>query len=340
MGFKWILWGALLAPFVVKAADNGSTATVPTYNRDVAPILYANCSGCHRPGEVAPFSLLTYQDAAKRSKQIAAITQARFMPPWKAEPGYGHFLNERRLTDQQIATLREWAMNGAPEGDPSAKPAPPKFSDGWQGGQPDQVVSMAQSFSLPAEGPDQFRCFVIPLNANQDEYVSQVEFRPGNRRVVHHAILYLDTSGEARDRERVPGQGYSCVGGPGLQISGGLGGWAPGTVPAQLPDGVAQSVKRGSDLVLQVHYHLSGKPEEDRSSVGLTFAKTPPVKGLTLISIGNTNIDIPATDDHYIVKGYATLPMDAEAIGIFPHAHYLCKDMKVDAKLPDGSVVP
>ena len=339
MGFKWML-GALLVPLAIQAADTAPSVTVPTYNRDVAPILYANCSGCHRPGEVAPFSLLTYQDAAKRAKQIAAITQARFMPPWKAEPGYGHFLNERRLTDQQIATLREWAMNGAPEGDTSAKPAPPKFSDGWQGGQPDQVVTMAQSFALPADGADMFRCFVIPLNANQDEYVSQVEFRPGNRRVVHHAILYLDNSGEARDRERVPGQGYSCVGGPGLQVSGGLGGWAPGAVPSELPEGVAQSIKRGSDLVLQIHYHLSGKPEEDRSSVGLTFSKAPPVKGLTLISIGNTNIDIPAGDDRYTVTSYATLPMDAEAIGIFPHAHYLCKDMKVDAKLPDGSVVP
>jgi mono/diheme cytochrome c family protein len=318
----------------------GDTASIaPTFNHDVAPILYKNCSNCHRPGEVAPFALLTYEDAAKRAKQIAAVTQARFMPPWKAEEGYGHFLNERKLTDQQIATLGEWARNGAPEGT-TEKPVPPKFSNGWQGGEPDQVVAMSQAVSLPAEGPDQFRCFVIPLNAKADEYVSQVEFRPGDHRVVHHAILFMDTTGQARKRETVPGQGYDCVGGPGLAIAGGLGGWAPGASPTKLPEGISQTIKQGADLVMQIHYHLSGKPEEDLSSVGITFAKAPPVKGLTLLTLGNTGIDIPAGDNHYVVKASATLPMDAEIIGVTPHAHYLCKDMKVDAKLPDGSVQP
>jgi mono/diheme cytochrome c family protein len=242
------------------SAIAGDTANiVPTFNRDVAPIIYKNCSNCHRPGEVAPFALLTYEDAAKRAKQIAAVTQARFMPPWKAEPGYGHFLNERKLTDQQIATLREWALNGAPEGAPNQKPIPPKFSDGWQAGEPDQVVAMSQSVSLPAEGPDQFRCFVIPLDAKEDEYVSQVEFRAGNHRVVHHALLFLDSAGEARKRETVPGQGYDCVGGPGLEISGGLGGWAPGTLPTKLPEGVSQTIRQGSDLVMQIHFPESRK---------------------------------------------------------------------------------
>jgi hypothetical protein len=324
----------------VTAGDSEGHAVVPTFNRDVAPILYNNCSNCHRPGEVAPFALLTYDDAAKRAKQIAAVTQARFMPPWKAEPGYGHFLNERRLTDQQIAIIREWATNGAPEGDASQKPAVPKFSNGWQAGEPDQVVAMAQPFSLPAEGPDVFRCFVIPLNAKEDEYVSMVEFRPGNHRVVHHSILFMDNTGQARKREKVPGQGYDCVGGPGLAISGGLGGWAPGASPTKLDDGISQIIPKGSDLVMQLHYHLSGKAEEDRSQVGITFSKTPPVRGLSLLTVGNASIDIPAGESQYVVNASATLPMDSEVIGVFPHAHYLCKDMKVDAKLPDGTVKP
>jgi hypothetical protein len=193
---------------------------------------------------------------------------------------------------------------------------------------------------VPAEGADQFRCFVIPLNATEDEYVKKVEFRPGNAKIVHHAILFLDTSGEARRRETAPGQGYSCVGGPGLDITGSLGGWAPGAMPSVARDGVAHTIKKGSDLILQIHYHLDGKQEQDRSTVGLTFSKTPPTKGLTLMVLGNEKIDIPAGDAHYVVKASAVLPMDAQAIGIFPHAHYLCKDMKVDAHLPDGSVVP
>lgn len=313
---------------------------VPTFNKDIAPILYQNCSNCHRAGEVAPFPLLTYKDAAKRADQIAAITQARVMPPWKARRGYGDFLDERRLTDQQIATIRDWATHGAPEGDANLKPVPPKFPDGWLGGQPDQVFKMVQPYSVPAEGPDVFRCFVLPLNAAEDEYVKMTEFRPGNPRVVHHAILFLDSSGEARKKETIPGQGYSCVGGPGLDITGALGGWAPGAQPAADRQGVAHTVKKGSDVVLQIHYHLDGKPELDQSSLGVTFAKTPPTKGLTLFVLGNQKIDIPAGDDNYVVKASGVLPMDAEVISIFPHAHYLCKDMKVNAYLPDGTVKP
>ncbi len=324
----------------VCAAGTPKTVEVPTFNHDIAPILYKNCSNCHRPGEVAPFALLTYDDAAKRAKQIAAITQARVMPPWKATPGYGEFLDERRLTDSQIALIRDWAMHGAPEGDPAGKPTPPKFAAGWIGGEPDQVIKMTAPYTVAAEGPDEFRCFVIPLNAKEDEYVNMVEFRAGNPRIVHHAILFLDSGGEARKRETVPGQGYSCVGGPGLDITGSLGGWAPGAQPAMARPGVAHTIKKGSDLVLQIHYHLDGKPEEDRSVVGLTFAKDPPTKGLTLFVLGNQKIDIPAGDGDYVVKASGTLPMDVEAIAIFPHAHYLCKDMKVDAHLPDGTVRP
>ncbi|HEY3738450.1 MAG TPA: hypothetical protein VGL53_01335 [Bryobacteraceae bacterium] len=322
------------------AAATDKNAGVPTFNHDIAPILYANCSNCHRPGEVAPFALLTYQDAAKRAQQIAAITGARVMPPWKATPGYGHFLDERKLTDNQIALIHEWALHGAPEGNPGEKPAPPKFSTGWLGGQPDQIVKMTQVVSVPAEGPDQFRCFVVPLDAKEDEYVKMVEFRAGNPKIVHHAILFLDTTGEARRHETVPGQGYSCVGGPGLDITGSLGGWAPGAQPAMSREGVAHTIKKGSDLVLQIHYHLDGKPETDQSTVGLTFSKEPPTKGLTLMVLGNEKIDIPAGDGTYQIKASGVLPMDAEAVAIFPHAHYLCKDMKVDAHLPDGSVEP
>jgi mono/diheme cytochrome c family protein len=321
-------------------AGTVNTGNTPTFNRDIAPILYHNCTSCHRAGEVAPFALMTYDDAAKRAKQIAAITEARVMPPWKATPGYGEFLDERRLTELQIATIKDWAMHGAPEGDAKDKPVPPTFTAGWMAGQPDQVIEMMQPYSVPAEGPDQFRCFVVPMNAKEDEYVKTVEFRPGNAKIVHHAILFMDSSGEARKKETVPGQGYDCVGGPGLDITGALGGWAPGSLPATSRPGIAATIKKGSDLVLQIHYHLDGKPEQDQSRLGLKFSSEPPTKGLTLFVLGNEKIDIPAGDSNYVIKASGEIPMDAEAIAVFPHAHYLAKDMKVDAHLPDGTVVP
>jgi len=330
---------ALSASLLFGGATDQS-ASVPTFNKDIAPILYKNCSNCHRPGEVAPFALLTYEDAAKRAKQIAAITQAHVMPPWKATKGYGDFKDARTLTEQQIAAIRNWADHGAPEGDPAQKPAIPKFSNGWLGGEPDQVFKMTKPFTVPAEGADVFRCFVVPMNASEDEYVKMTEFRPGNPKIVHHALLFLDTTHEGRKKESAPGEGYDCVGGPGLDITGALGGWAPGTQPAPLDKGLAQIVKKDSDVILQIHYHLDGKAETDQSSFGITFSKEPPTRGLTLFVLGNQRIDIPAGDSHYLVKASGVLPMDAEAISIFPHAHYLCKDMKVTAQLPDGTTQP
>src|SRR5581483_9600681 len=163
----------------------------PTFNREIAPILYQNCAGCHRPGEVAPFSLLTYQDAAKRAGLIASVTGKRYMPPWKAEPGFGHFDDERRLTDQQIALIADWAKNGAPEGDAKAAPKPPQFASGWLAGKPDMEVPMPQAFTVPADGRDVFQCFVVPLGFDAEKYVKTVEFHPGNKKIVHHALFFL-----------------------------------------------------------------------------------------------------------------------------------------------------
>ncbi len=320
------------------AASAAPPASAPTFNQDIAPILYQNCAGCHRPGEVAPFPLLTYQDAAKRAALIASVTQSRYMPPWKAEPGYGHFVNERRLTDGQIALIRDWAAHGAPEGDPTAKPAPPAFTEGWQAGKPDRVFTLPAKYSLPADGPDQFRCFVIPMNLDHDVYIKAVEFRPDNRRVVHHAILFSDPTGASRNLVREGGS-YPCFGGPGFAPLGVLGGWAPGSGPEVQRDGVSIKVPKGSGLVLQIHYHLSGKPETDQSSVGLQFGEPSKVP-LGLVLVNSRAINIPAGESHYVVKAGVMLPEDVQVLGLTPHAHYLCKDMKVNARLPDGTVTP
>ncbi len=319
----------------------GSVAAIaaPTFNQDVAPILYENCATCHRPGEVAPFSLLSYQDAAKRASLIALATEKRFMPPWKAEPGYGKFAHERRLTDEQIRTLGEWAKAGAPEGE-GAAPKVPVFPDGWQLGMPDRVFQMPASFEVPADGPDQFQCFVIPSELASDVFVGGAEFRPGNARVVHHALVMVDTTGRARELAKANGgSSYPCFGGARIGAGGLLFGWAPGSVPPPVEPGISRKLEKGTDLVVQIHYHPSGKVERDQSSLGV-YLSGPPTKGVATMLMLNTNLYIPAGATDHRVKASMTLPQDGELFGIAPHAHYLGKEMKIDAHLPDGSVRP
>jgi mono/diheme cytochrome c family protein len=333
--------GVIGAMLSAGAADvNADIAKVPTFNKDIAPILYEHCATCHRPGEIAPFSLLSYQDAARRAKKIATVTTNHVMPPWKAEPGYGEFANERRLSDTQIARIGEWVRAGMPEGDPRDKPALPKFPEGWQAGTPNLVLTLDGSYNVPADGSDQYRCFVLPTKLDRQEYLGNVEFRPGNREVVHHAILYLDTTGRARELDaQSPEPGYSCFGGPGFVPNGMLGGWAPGAMPAPRADGVAKALPPGADVVVQIHYHPCGHGGHDTSTIGLTFTG-PPTRGQAGIILGTRKIDIPPGDSHYVVKAGVTLPQDVELAGLTPHAYLLCRDMKINADPPDGRRIP
>lgn len=313
-----------------------AAGAAPTYNKDIAPILYENCATCHRPGEVAPFSLLTYQDAVKRAKLIATATEKRFMPPWKPEPGYGEFAHERRLTDTQIATIAEWASAGAPEGD-GKPPALPKFSEGWQASEPSAVFKMPEPFEVPADGPDQFRCFVIPSGQAQDVFIGGGEFRPGNPRVVHHALVMLDATGRARELAKANGgSSYPCFGGARIGAGGLLFGWAPGAVPQPVEPGISQRLPKDADIVVQIHYHPSGKVERDQSQLGLRFSG-PPTKGVAAMLMLNTNIYISAGVNEHWVKASMTMPRDGDLFAISPHAHYLAKEMKIDAHFPDGS---
>jgi mono/diheme cytochrome c family protein len=312
-----------------------------TFNKDIAPILHKNCAACHRPGEVAPFALLTYDDAKKRAKQLVKVTHQRYMPPWKAEPGYGDFVDPRRLTDAQIALIKKWADEGAVEGKASDRPATPVFTSDWQLGKPDQVIEMSEEFEVPAEGKDIYRCFVIPINNAEDKYVTAVEYRPGNREVVHHALLFLDNTGQARKRDaRDAKPGYSSGGGPGFVPAGALGGWAPGLTPRHYPEGVAAVIQKGSDLVLQTHFHPTGKVEKEKSSLALYFAKKATTKVLVGTGLTSINIDIPAGEKAFKATATVTLPVDTEFISVTPHAHLLCKQIKADYTLPTGLKKP
>lgn len=311
-----------------------------TFSKHVAPILYKHCANCHRPGEVGPFPLLTYKDAAKRADFIKEVTADRRMPPWKAVHGYAEFLDERRLSDDEMKTLAKWADAGAPEGDPKDLPATPKFPEGWHLGEPDLILKMPKPYTVPAGGRDLQLCFVVPIPVDADKTVSAIEFHPGNRKVVHHAIFYLDANGMARRKGGKDGH-YTSFGGPGILPTGGLGSWAPGAEPRRLPDGVGKFIRKGSDLVLQIHYHPIGKEESDQSSLGIYFSKKPAEKLVAGIGLMNRRIAIPAgAKDYTLTADSEPLPADCTALSIGPHMHNIGREMKVEARLPDGTVKP
>ncbi len=314
-----------------------SAAEEITFTKHIAPILWKNCASCHRPGEVGPFNLLTYKDAAKRADFLAQITSERRMPPWKAEPGHGDFEDVRRLSDAEIKLLAQWAESGAKEGKASDLPPAPKFTEGWQLGQPDLILKMAEPFEVRADGRDVYRCFVLPTGLTEDRTVAAVEFRPGNRRVVHHALYFLDNTGAARKKDEAdPGPGYSSFGGIGIVPTGSLGGWAPGATARRLPEGTGRMLRKGSDVVLQIHYHPSGKVEKDQSTLGIYFTRKPAQRLVMGVPLVNRRLAIPAGEKRHEVKATFTLPVDVQALGITPHMHLLGREMKVTATLPNG----
>jgi hypothetical protein len=254
------------------------------------------------------------------------------MPPWKPEPGYGQFQGERRLSPAEIEKISQWAAAGAPEGDPARLPPAPKFTAGWRLGEPDLVAEMPKPFIVPADGPDLYQCFVIPLPVGEQKYERAVEFRPGNAQVVHHALMFLDPLHAARRN----GTTYPCFGTPGFLPSGALGGWSPGSAAIVMPPGTATTLHKGTDMVLQLHFHPTGKTEPVRASVGLYFTRKPPWRHLVDIPLVSRRIDIPPGATDYKASDSFELPVDIDAIGIIPHAHYICRDMKGWAILPGG----
>ena len=336
-------------------AQTPSRAAV-TFSEHVAPIVFANCTPCHRPGEAAPFPLLSYRDARPLAKAIAAVATARVMPPWKPAPSDYAFHGARGLTTQQIETIQRWADGGAPEGDPAKLPPLPKFTDGWQLGPPDLIVTMAEPYEVPQRGPDVYRNFVLPLNLDHDVWVRAIEFRPSARAVVHHSLFFLDSTGSARELDAEdPGPGFPggmggvriSAGRGGLgntaQATGSLGGWALGGRALELPEGLAFAVAKGSDLILSTHFHPSGSTQMEKSTVGLYFASRPPTQAFTSIQLPPIfgvleGLDIPAGQERYTVKDSFTLPVDVRAFSIGAHAHYLGKEMKLTAAFPDGAV--
>ena len=338
----------LIAVLSARGHSQARSTSAPTFTESIAPILYANCVMCHRPGEVAPFPLISFEDVAKRGKLIAKVTGSRYMPPWHAAHGYEEFVGERGLTDAQIATIAAWVGNGMPRGDGAKMPKLPAFpAEGWRLGQPDLILEMPAGFDLPASGPDVFRNFVIPTKLTEDKWVRGIEFRPSARKVVHHALFAQVSGGSLAARDGADGRpGFGGMGAVGVGgdrgDSGGLGGWAVGATPMMFPEGFAARLPKGSDFLLQMHFHLSGKPESEKSLIGIYFAEKPPEKSLFHVGLPSlfgfgAGIDIPPGESHYTIRDSFTLPGDIAVYSAVAHAHYLAKEMKATATLPDGS---
>jgi uncharacterized protein (TIGR03437 family) len=331
----------------------GSAQTV-TWGEHIAPIIYQNCTTCHRPGQVSSISLMSYDDVRRRGSTVAQTVRTRYMPPWKPEPGWVQYRDERKLTSEQIALIDRWVADGMPRGDQSKEPGPPSFADDWLLGKPDLVLEMPAGFSVPADGPDIYRNFVLPTGVTEDKWVKAIELKPSARAVVHHVLFASDKTGAAQTQARTTNDGQP--GFPGLgsvftiqaladplsALSGGLGGWVPGTTPQFLPAGIAMPLPKGSDLILQTHFHPNGAPQVEKTTVGLYFGPKPD-RELTQLQAPaffgiQAKIDIPAGEANYKVRGSFTVPVDVEAVIVSAHAHYLAKDAKLTATLPTGEV--
>jgi len=318
-----------------------------TYGNSIAALIGKHCVTCHRTGGIGPFALETCEQVSLWAEDVREFTANRTMPPWLPEDGVGDFHNRRAMSDAEIELIDRWVRAGCPEGDPNSVPPRREFSRDWVYGTPDLIARSEEPFQVPADGKDVYRCFVIPTDFPQDQYVHAVEVRPGNHRVVHHVIVFLDTgTGSTQLDAEDPGPGYSTSAGfPGFLPAGGLGGWAPGNLPRTMPTGVAKVLPAGARLVIQVHYHPSGKPETDQTEVGIYFSKEPVtrvIRVLPLMPLGGpwSGMKIPAGEPDAEVRCSVTLPRDLRALTITPHMHLLGKDMSVTATLPDGTITP
>jgi len=351
----------VLAPalFFIPAAVFGAGDV--TFYRDVLPVLQKNCQECHRPGEAAPMSFLTYKDTRPWAAAIRQATATREMPPWHADPAHGHFSNDRRLSDHDMQTLETWAKTGAKEGNLKDSPAPREFAQGWTIGKPDVVLDMGTDFHVPAKGTVEYTYFVVPTHFAEDKWIEKIEVRPSARSVVHHAVLFArGTKAEfmrpakpgepfvpsKRDDERGKegkkpvdtGEGaFFALAGAGTERGiEMISTYVPGGTPYLTLPGQARLLKAGSDLVFQMHYTTNGKEAVDRSQVGIIFAKEPPKERVVNTFVINDRFHIPPGDPNFLVNARVTVQSDVKLQSMFPHMHLRGKAMQYRAVYPTG----
>jgi hypothetical protein len=326
IGILISLTGCLVLALVASSGASGDSKASLTFARDVAPIFYKNCVGCHRTGEIAPMSLLSYKEVRPWAKAIREKVANRQMPPWHPDAKYGQWENDRRLAQKDVDTIVAWVDGGAKEGDLKDLPAMPKFASGWQIGEPDLVLKMPDEFVVPAEGAVPYQYFAVPTGFKEDRYIQALEARAGNLSVVHHIVMYVRDPREATPR----GQRRFNIG------DGILGALSPGMTPFIAKPGQAKLIKAGSQLIFQMHYTPNGTAAKDRSMVGLIFAKQPVEKVITTKAAFDTRFVIPPQATNHEVKAEYEFEQDSHIISLMPHMHLRGKDIVYRANYPDG----
>ena len=309
-------------------AASGPSKTTATFSRDVAPILYNRCIECHRTGEIAPMSLLSYQEVRPWAKSIRQRIVDRSMPPWSADPHVGKFSNDPSLSQKEIDTIVSWVDAGAPKGDDKDMPPIPKFVEGWTIGKPDVVLAMKEEYTVPADGTVPYLYFSIPTGFKEDKWIQALEIKPGSRSVVHHVIAFTQEPGV--------GSGRADGGGEAQRGRGQLGGITPNKTGIVMAPGTARLVKAGSSIVFQMHYTTNGEVTKDRTSIGLVFAKEPPTRTLVTGNALNARFTIPAGEANHEVKSSTTMKEDVHITSFMPHMHFRGKDFTYTAVYPDG----
>ncbi len=336
------LFSCALAGFAGQHSPPRDDSNRVVFSRDIAPIVFHSCTPCHHAGEAGPFPLLTYGDLKSHARQIADITRKRLMPPWLPSSEGPPFEEDSHLSDQQIALFQKWVADGLPEGNPSELPPAPKFDPGWQLGKPDLILKAAAPFTIPASGSDVYWNFIFREPANSSRFIKAIEIHPGEKRLVHHANLLVDRSESARREEKSPGSGFA---GMELQIEtesfdpdGHFLFWKPGSAPIVEPPGMALRLDPGNDLVLNAHLQPSGKEELIQPTIGIYFTNEAASKFPVLLQLENDRaLNIPPGENNFLVSDQFTLPEDVQLLAIYPHAHYLCRDMLALARFPNGT---
>ncbi len=336
--------------FIVLSAAAWLASSLPaaetvTFHKDIEPILQRNCQSCHRPGEAAPMSFMTYGETRPWAKAIKQAVATRKMPPWFADPTVGHFKNERRLNDSDIAKLTTWVDSGAKEGSSADAPQPVRFTEGWGIGKPDQIFEMPVAFKIPAKGTVEYQYIVLPTGFTEDKWVSAMEARPGNRILTHHIIAFIREPGSRWLAGAKPGVIFTPdqlpkEGGKRKDSGGGFGdflvGYAPGVPAEKLEPGQAKLIKAGSDIVFQLHYTANGKEGTDISKIGLIYAKEPPKERIVTLAASNGKFAIPPGADNYRVDSATTVHANARLISFLPHMHMRGKAFEMRLVQPSG----
>ncbi len=329
----WLCAGLISLPVLLTAQ-----ARTVTFHADVVPVLQKHCQVCHRPGEAAPFSMLTYKDVRPWAAAMKRKVVSGQMPPWFAELGIGRFENDRRLTPEEINTIARWADNGAPEGDPNTAPPPLAFLEGWNIGQPDKVFEMPTPFQVPPTGAVEYQWIVLPTGLDKDTWIEGVEVRPGNRSVVHHVIAFYRKPGSnwlADAKPGVPTPKASGDSEAGMS-DGAIGGYVPGLPAQRLRPGRAVLLPAGADIVLQLHYTATGQPAQDRTKVGIVFARSDVRERSFQLGVGSFSFVIPPGEPNYRVDADMTVDTDVRVVGFTPHMHLRGRAFEYRAVFPDG----